>query len=110
MRDDRRDARFFDARAEPPDFFLVERLREPAVRVLAEDLERFAAVEFGAVDGVRDSAGNGHVSTDANHKSIIDIGTSGHRVIGSSASDHRIIQRNSNELAVGSRDVEVKKG
>ena len=64
VRDDGRDAGLVDAPAEGADVRRVERLAAQLAGVLAEDLQRLAAVEHGALDGVRDAAGHGHVSAD----------------------------------------------
>ena len=61
VRDHGVQSRFVDALTKPDDLLGVDRLAEPLVRVLAEDLQRLAAVHDGAVDSLRDSAGDRHV-------------------------------------------------
>jgi len=67
VRHHRRDAALFDALAEQPHFGSVERLAAPLTRILGEDLQRFAAVHDGALDGLRDAARDRHVGADAQH-------------------------------------------
>ena len=62
VRDDWRDAGLFDPPAERADVGRIERLAAQLAGILAEDLQRFAAVEHRPLDGVRDATGHGHVS------------------------------------------------
>ena len=67
----RRDARFIDARAEGTNLRRVGRPRVPLVGVLAENLQRLAAMNDCALDRFRHAAGHRHVSTDAHLLTII---------------------------------------
>ena len=67
VRHDRLDAGLVHTRSKPANLDRVERRRLPAVRVLAEDLERFAAVQLGAIDRFRHAACHRHVRADAKH-------------------------------------------
>ena len=51
-----RDAGLVNARAETLDLVALEWLAAPLTGVLAEDLQRFAAVHDGSIDGFRDAA------------------------------------------------------
>ena len=65
VRNDRRDADGLGLLPEGTNLLLGERLAEPLVRVLGEDLQRFAPVQLGAGNGVGHAAGHGHVRADA---------------------------------------------
>jgi hypothetical protein len=65
VRNHRRDAGFVHAPPEGADIGRIERLAFPLARVLAEDLQRLAPVEDGALDRLGDAAGDGHVGPDA---------------------------------------------
>ena len=67
VRHNRRDTGLLDPLAEEPHLGRVERLPAPLARVLGEDLERLAAVHHRAIDGLRDTAGHGHVCADSKH-------------------------------------------
>jgi hypothetical protein len=58
MRNGRADARFVDAAAELLDFGGIERLGAPLIRILAENLNRFATVDDGTLDGLGNAAGH----------------------------------------------------
>ena len=64
VRHGRRDAGLVEPPAEAPDLRGIERLAPPLVGVLGEDLQRFAAMHDGAIDGFRDAAGDGHMRAD----------------------------------------------
>ena len=57
--------------AEQLDLGRVERLAAPLIRVLREDLQRLAAVDDRAIDGLRDAAGHRHVRADSKHSITI---------------------------------------
>ena len=61
VRHDRRQAGLVDALTKPDDFVRVDRLSEPLVRVLAEDLQGLAAMNDSAIDRLRNPAGDRHV-------------------------------------------------
>jgi hypothetical protein len=67
VRDDGRDARLLDALAKQFDLGGIERLGAPLVRILREDLQRFASVGDGAVDCFGNAARHRHVCADAHH-------------------------------------------
>jgi hypothetical protein len=65
VRHDGRDAGLVEAAAERSDVGRIERLSAPLAAVLAEYLQRLTAVHDGALDGVRDAAGDRHMRADA---------------------------------------------
>ena len=57
----------FDPPAEQPDLGGIERLAAPLVGILAEDLQRLAAVDERAIHRLRHPAGDRHVRADPEH-------------------------------------------
>ena len=71
VRDDRPESGRTNAAAKLADLGRQQRPPAPLVRVLGEDLERFAAMRDGALHGPRQTAGHRHVSTEPGHSTRI---------------------------------------
>jgi hypothetical protein len=61
----RADAGGLETRPKRANFLLVQRPAPPLAGILREDLQGFASVGDGAIDGLGQSARDGHVGTDA---------------------------------------------
>ena len=61
VRDDGNQFGLVDALAKPDNFVRRDRLAEPLVRILAEDLQRLASVNDRAIDGSRHPARHRHM-------------------------------------------------
>ena len=69
VRNNRVDSRLVDPAAEQRDFLWRELARPPLTRRLREDLQRFAARCFRAIDRSGQTAGDRHMCPEARHQS-----------------------------------------
>jgi hypothetical protein len=73
VRDNRRESGFIDTLTKPENLVGSDRLPEPLVGVLAEDLQGLAAVHERAIDCLRDSPGDRHVRANSHDSPMVAV-------------------------------------